>query len=206
MPSYAGHFWFVYVKINLLTPRDPKEILEEIEKTKMKNSSMILLIINLIVLTLTLGGLVWYAWDTHRIANQTQEGNLRPVILRSAFIESWQKVKFQFNENKLIEGKPLEFTILKNIATDINGYIVIDGYKYKLLFGNDISKLGENLYYFSENWGWMKPDTNIFAIFREDGNKKVNEENKIFLNYKDIEGNKYFTIEDANFSQKSFVE
>ena len=165
---------------------------------------MTIQIITLVVLVFTLAALLWYAWDTHRIANQAQESNLRPVILRSGFIENWQKVKFQFQDNKLIDGKPLEFAILKNIVTDINGYIVIDGYKYKLLFGNDISKLGENLYYFSENWGWMKPDTNIFVIFRQGSKEKTDEENKIIINYKDIEGNEYYTIEDKNFSQKSY--
>lgn len=36
---------------------------------------------NILLLGLTLVVLVWYAYDTHRIANQTLESNLRPVIL-----------------------------------------------------------------------------------------------------------------------------
>ena len=165
---------------------------------------MIIKIINLVVLVLTLSVLIWYAYDTHRIANQTQEANLRPVILRSGFIENWQKVEFIFDGNKLISDNPLEFTILKNVATDIEGYIIIDGFKYKLLFGNDISKLSENVFYFSENWGWMKPNTRIFAFSKQESKKKTDEENKIIINYKDIEGNEYYTIEDKNFSQKSY--
>jgi len=94
--------------------------------------------INLVVLTATLIVLVWYAYDTHRIANQTIEGNLRPLILRSGFIESWGNIKYSI-KNGVLEGKPLEFSILKNIAKDISGYIIINKRKYQLLFANYIS-------------------------------------------------------------------
>jgi len=162
-------------------------------------------ILNLILLTLTLIVLFLYAVDTHRIANQSQEDSLRPVVLRSGFIETWQTIKFSFDdERKLTSGKPLEFTVLKNIATDISGYIVIDGFKYKLHFGNDISKNSENSVYFSEKWGWMKPDTRIFAIFTENDKEKTNNSNEIYLSYKDVEGNEYYTVENSNFSSRVY--
>ncbi|MDD4990183.1 MAG: hypothetical protein PHW31_02625 [Candidatus Pacebacteria bacterium] len=153
----------------------------------------------------------YYAWQTKRtvreISRQTdtqREKDLRPVILRSGIIDSWQKVKFNWNGSELVEGNPLEFTIAKNIATDISGYIVIDGSKYRLLFYNDISKVGENAYSFLEKWGWMKPDSKLFAVYKEDNKEKTIESNRIYLYYKDIEGNKYFTVEDSSFSQKTF--
>ncbi|MBD3328634.1 hypothetical protein GF340_05020 [Candidatus Peregrinibacteria bacterium] len=163
---------------------------------------------NLIVLTITLGFLVWYTIATHLMANQTKESNLRPVILRSAFVENWDKIKFKFQNNSLTEGTPLEFTILKNIATSINGYIIKDGLKFELLFGSEISKVGEEkneiALSFNPNWGWMKADKKVLAIFKEENGKKTNKPNQIVINYKDIEGNKYFTVEDKNFDQKCF--
>ncbi len=94
--------------------------------------------LNLLALLATLMVLIRYAYDTHRIANQTIEGNLRPLILRSGFIESWENVKFSIETGRL-EGKPLEFSILKNIVKDISGYIILNKKKYQLLFANHIS-------------------------------------------------------------------
>ena len=155
-------------------------------------------------MTATLIVLVWYAYDTHRIADQTIEANLRPVILRSGYIHSWKDIKFEYRDNKIENGKPIQFTILKNIAKDIQGYIIIDGYKYRLLFGNEISKVSEEGSWLSQTWGWMKPETSIYAAFLDKNKEKAKEKNKIYIEYKDIEDNTYFTIEDENFCQKSF--
>jgi len=234
--------------------------------------------LNLLALVITLGVLVWYAYDTHRIANQTIEGNLRPLILRSGFIQSWEDVKFSTNKG-ILEGKPLEFSILKNIAKDISGYIVINNKKYRLLFANSISSKdikdelsdlekhilvylygyykveNKNLpkkivtiyqnfgikdeeyvgtvtnskyietreeyflltddgirlmdsdkpteFSFEPNWGWMNTGTVINAIFESNKYKESKDENQIYLTYSDMEGNKYFTKENKNFSQDS---
>jgi|AntAceMinimDraft_9_1070365.scaffolds.fasta_scaffold55062_4 hypothetical protein len=42
-------------------------------------------LLNIIVLITTLCILLGYAYDTKLIAEQTKEGNLRPVVLRSGF-------------------------------------------------------------------------------------------------------------------------
>src|SRR3989338_8167786 len=117
-------------------------MIEEIQKLSLKMYELIKVLTppNLIsdlafwsniVLIITLLFLIWYTIETHRIANQTKESNLRPVILRSGFIENWDSIKFTFEGNKLKVGKFLEFTILKNIATGINGYIVKNGLKFE---------------------------------------------------------------------------
>lgn len=129
---------------------------------------------------------------------------MRPVVLRSGFVENWDKVTFKFNKNHLTEGTPLEFTILKNIATSINGYIIKNGLKFDLLFGNDVSKIEENKISFQSSWGWMKADTRVVAIFKEENGIKTKKPNQIVIKYQDIEGNKYFTIENENFDQKVF--
>lgn len=157
-----------------------------------------------VVLIITLLVLIWYTIETHRIANQTKESNLRPVILRSGFVENWDDVKFTFEGNELKAGKFLEFTILKNIATSINGYIIKNGLKFDLLFANDVSKIEENKFSFQPNWGWMKTDTRVVAIFKEENGIESKKPNQIVIKYQDIEGNKYFTIEDENFDQKVF--
>lgn len=163
---------------------------------------------NLMVLASTFLVLVLYTYDTHRIANQTVEANLRPVILRSGWISCWEDIKFSFNDEKL-EGTPLQFTILKNIATDISGYIVINGGKYKLLFANEISQIMDNgkfkSFQFLPIWGWMKAGTVIYSIYDVLKFDVTQEENSINLFYKDIEGNEYFTKENNNFSQSSGI-
>lgn len=98
--------------------------------------------LNLLILTITLIVLIWYAYDTHRIADQSVEANLRPVILRSGWIPKWEDVKFSIKHGQL-EGQPLQFTILKNISKDISGYIVLNNKKYKLLFANEISQVND---------------------------------------------------------------
>jgi len=234
--------------------------------------------LNLFVLSATLAVLVYYAYDTHRIANQTVEGNLRPLILRSGFIESWDKLGFSINNSRL-EGRPIEFSIEKNIAKDINGHIVINKKKYQLLFANQISSknVKDNLsdveqhilfelykcyktkhenkpqkidsvykhigikeggyvgtvidskyiqtlsdeflltpegvrlmdsdkpteYMYMTSWGWMNKGTVINAIFTIGQFEESSEENNIYLTYCDMEGNKYFTKENENFSQTS---
>jgi len=168
--------------------------------------------LTLFALVTTLMALVWYAYDTHRIANQTIEGNLRPLILRSGFIESWESVKFSANKGRL-EGKFLEFSILKNIAKDISGYIIINKKKHQLLFGNSISSknIKDELLNlekhvecrFEPNWGWMSAGTIINAIFESNKYEESKDENQIYLTYSDMEGNRYFTKENKNFSQNS---
>jgi hypothetical protein len=161
-------------------------------------------ILNLVAIIVTLMVLIRYAGDTRRIADQTQETNLRPVILRAGFIQDWQSFKPISASDMVPQAAPksfLEFIIFKNIATDIKGCIIIDHYKYQLLFGSDILQGAKNVYV--ETWGWIKPDNHLYAVFKEDDRQQINGENKIHLSYKDIEGNSYYTNGDKNFVQTS---
>jgi hypothetical protein len=160
--------------------------------------------LNFIILIATLGALLVYVYDTNRIANQTQETNLRPVILRSGYIHKWEDIKFEYDKDgNIISGKPLQFTVLKNIAKDIKGEIILNGYRHELLFGNDISKTDTGSTWLSTSWGWMKQDSVIYAVFLEKEKKKTKENNKIYIEYKDIENNQYYTTEDEDFHQES---
>jgi hypothetical protein len=173
-------------------------------------------ILNLLVLTITVVVLIIYARDTNRIANQTQEANLRPVILRAGYIKGWSDLK-PYRGNQSDDSTRLVFTSFKNIATDISGSIVINKYKYRLLFGNEVTKIESrlltsdratnqesHLIVYQLKWGWIPAATIINALFKEDDRESVNEENQIRINYRDIEGNEFFTIEDSNFVQKCF--
>jgi Ca2+/Na+ antiporter len=157
--------------------------------------------INLLALVLTLVVLLLYTYDTHRIAEQTIETRLRPVVLRSGFIHDWESIKFEREVN--ITGEPIEFSIMKNVAKDIQGHIILERKKFTLLFGNKISEIRGNLVRYEESWGWMKPDTVIYAVFDPMKFTVSNKDNCISITYKDIEGNSYFTREDKNFSQSS---
>ncbi len=159
-------------------------------------------ILSLALTAITLLVLIQYASDTKILAVQSQESNLanlRPLIERTGIID-WKDIKFEVKDNVII-GKPLTFTVLKNVATNINGYI-IDGYKYALLFGSSISQVATNTYGYYPAWGWMKPDTDtiLSAVYLDDSKQKTSEPNQIYVSYADIEGNRYYTLDDASLS------
>jgi len=173
--------------------------------------------LNLVVLTLTLAVLVWYAHDTRRIADQMVETNLaslRPVVLRSSFL-TWDQVRLLLqDQGGLSERKPLQFTILKNIAHDIRGHIVFKNRKYGLLFGSRISEIPLSAeakllshdvvaLQFEPRWAWMRPDELLFAIPDTRTYQESREEDHIYTSYRDIGGNRYFTREDKEFCQVS---
>lgn len=170
----------------------------------------ILPVLNFLVLFLTLSVLVWYAWDTHRIANQTIEVNLRPVLLRSGWIVDW-KIQSVEDSNETGKLKFIEFTNQKNIAKDIIGHLIIEGKKYILLFGNEVSQeivsADENASVtkvgVAPKWGWLPAGGKLYATFEKEKFEETAEPNQVYLEYKDIEGNSYFTKEDDKFSQTS---
>jgi hypothetical protein len=164
--------------------------------------------LNNIVLIITLGVLIWYTYDTHRIANQAVESSLRPVILREGKILDWV---VSCTEQVIDYGYTLHFHNMKNIAKDITGYIVLSNKKYKLHFGNLITEdlivesnipRGKKTILF-EKWGWLPVDGIIYASYISDVYEVVDAQNCWYIEYQDIEGNKYYTSEDSEFSQQS---
>jgi len=167
-----------------------------------------------VVLGLTLIVLVWYAYDTHRIANQTLESNLRPVVLRSGYIHDWTAVQFTI-ESSTINGTPLQFMVLKNIVKNIGGYIILNKHKYTLLFGSSISQIANSKSVLSsgsssvqqiaynDTWGWLAPDNTLSAVFDPTKYQSINQPNEIYITYQDIESNRYFTMENENFLSTS---
>lgn len=61
---------------------------------------------------------------------------MRPIILRAGYIEGWNDLR-PFRGDQSNDFSRLIFTSFKNIATDISGSIIINKYKYRLLFGNE---------------------------------------------------------------------
>lgn len=169
-------------------------------------------LLNFLILGLTLVVLIGYAYDTHRIADQTLEANLRPVILQSGYIPSWDSIQFVTPSSTIINGQPIQFSVLKNIAKDINGYIILNNHKYTLLFGSPISQIPntiinpsstQQLIAFNPSWGWLSPGNIVLAIFNPTQSQPANHDNEIYIEYKDVEGNGYFTREDKSFSSTS---
>jgi hypothetical protein len=164
--------------------------------------------LNIIILSFTALALVWTTIDSKRNFVDTQLNNLRPVILRSGYI-NYTEVQFLEDINKQNDPQFIEFINYKNIAKDLSGYIIIKNRKYELLFQNDITqkiipdekqtvRIG-----LLKQWGWLPVDGKIFALPRKEGSKEINEKNQIYITYKDIEGNSYFTKENENYSQAS---
>lgn len=157
-----------------------------------------------IILLVTAGFIVVYTYETQKTREQIKENDIRPVVLRSGYIKSWESLLSNAEKQISAHSESIEFKIARGIATNIHGYIVIGGFKYDLYFGNDISKVDINLYNFSQNWGWMGSDTSIYGIFMVGEKRKTNEENKIYLIYSNIEGDVYVTVEDKDFRQITF--
>jgi hypothetical protein len=147
-------------------------------------------------------------WDTHRVANHTLDSSLRPVILAGGYLD-WTEINFIKASDGSISGTPLAFSITGNIAQDIEGYIVKDGKKYELLFGNSatdklIDGTDTPIRRFVKQWAWIPAGSTIYAVFdpsvSEVGSGTSNE---IYLQYKDIEGNPYHLTIDSSYMQRS---
>jgi len=161
--------------------------------------------INLLALLATLAVLIWYAYDTRRIANQTIDSNLRPIVLRSGLNIDWKFRPIKANTSN--RSNFIEIENLKNIAMDIEGYIILDKRQYKLLFGRESfdnkpeNKVKKFEFVDSFKWQWLPQNSKVFASFDNTKFTEIRSENELYLIYKDIEGNTYFTKEDRNFSQ-----
>ena len=153
-----------------------------------------------IILWITLVVLIWYTVETHKLAVQSEDANLRPIILRGGYLKSLEELDY-------ISGisDPLKFVVLQNIATDISGYLIRGGKKHKLLFGGDITRINETTTSYLPEFGWISSGNSVFAIFKDDG-EDTNLENQIIINYRDIQGGKYITIEDKLFKQKAYKQ
>ncbi|MDD2657599.1 MAG: hypothetical protein PHD04_02985 [Candidatus Pacebacteria bacterium] len=153
---------------------------------------------NLTVLILTLIALIWYAYDTHRLTEQTVEKDLRPIVLVQGVI-NWPVLSFTSGPNGTVAGTPIQFVILKNTALNFRGYIINNGQKYNLLFGNQAS--GRN---FLKTWGWVAPGDSLSAVYDPNISPvAVTAPNGIFLEFSDTEHNLYHTIVDTNYVQNS---
>lgn len=144
----------------------------------------------------------WLKKINQKLLDHQRENSLRPIILRSGIIKDWSKVQYKIIDNQIHGGTILKFSVLKNIAQSITGYIIINNKKYQLLFASEDSRIHKLIYYFP-NWEWIKPDNILYAIHKGEG-EYTGEKNKIFISYKDIEGNEYHTVEDRNFLQRSY--
>lgn len=166
-------------------------------------------LLTFLILGLTLIVLLVYTWDTHRIAQQTVEANLKPIVLRSGYIPSWESLSFS-TEGDAIRGTPMQFSIWKNIAMDIHGYIILNGEKYTLVFGSQqISQIASSqpsstnstssiiTTAFDPTWSWIAPNNTLQALGVQPS--PFAGDNGIYIEYKDTEGNSYFTREDKDF-------
>jgi hypothetical protein len=164
----------------------------------------------LFVLTLTLLFLSITTSDTRRIANQTVESAIRPVILRSGQIVGWNIVSLEDIGIKNL-SPTLEFTNQRNIATDITGYVILSNKKYPLVFRGDVRgsvivTSGHKTVVYNDKWSWLPEGGILEATYKSKEFSETKEKNQIHLSYKDLEGNKYFTNEDYLFSPSSGKE
>lgn len=168
-------------------------------------------IFTLFILTLTLFFLTISTFDGRRIANQTVESAIRPIILRSGQMVGWNIVSLEDITSTKNFSPTLEFTNQKNIATDITGYVVLSNKRYPLVFHGDVrgsvTENGKNkTVIFNDKWAWLPQGGVLLAAYKSGEFVETKEKNQIHLSYKDVEGNKYFSNEDYLFSPTSGKE
>jgi hypothetical protein len=157
-----------------------------------------------LICILTFSGLQYSI--NNRLKDIEQDTQLRPVILRSSNI-SWEDLQPlpERPDKKIFPYKKdefLEFIVVKNIGAEIEGKIILNGYSYTLHFFNDLSQIQKDRIACEEKWGWVQEGSKLYAFFTDHDKEKSTKENQIILNYKDINGNDYSTIENKNYSSK----
>ncbi len=161
------------------------------------------LVMNDFIILVTAGFLMATLYETKETNRKAKEKEIRPIILRDGFIYNWSQLNFSIIDNKL-QGEPLKFSVLKNIAANISGEIRISGKKYDLLFSHEITRNDEKLAFLPCWKGWIKEGEFIYAIFMSDNSvqdTKVGDGLTVF--YSDIEGKRYKTTEDSENVQES---
>jgi hypothetical protein len=148
------------------------------------------------ILALTALALVWTTVDASKNAAESRVADLRPVILRDGVVD-WP----EFTKNIAKEKIMTSFFVKTNIATNIYGYIVVNGKKYSMSFviTKNGEKPGQFIYYevtSTSTAGWTLPDKLIVGGTFPDRFELSNEPEGFYIFYSDIEGNKYKTYED----------
>ncbi len=159
------------------------------------------------VLAATLVTLVWYAYDTHRIAQQTVESNLRPIVLVQGVL-NWSTLSYTASAGGIIHGPPIEFQVLNHTALNFRGYIVNANQRHDLIFGNAVStKVSTTtpmpMTTYLKTWGWVPPNNYLNAVYDPTiPGTSTTGDNGIFIEYFDTEGNIYHTVVDSDYSQQ----
>lgn len=156
-----------------------------------------------IILIVTACAAAWIGFLQNEINRKTEEESIRPVILRSNTIPGWSSIK-----DGKIDGQLFVFKVQKNIATDIEGLIVLEKRKYDFLFGYGVGSIGQDGRFTCtipslKDVGWVGQDNFLCAEFDQASSTMVVLPNQIYLSYKDIDGNSYYTKEDFSFIQTS---
>lgn len=160
-----------------------------------------------LILTITLIAIAWTAIETRRIANEAVEANLKPLIFRAGQIIDWKVLSVE--DMTATNSQPtLEFTNIKNVATDITGYIVLGHKKYTLIFNGDVrgAKIIDTTttkVVYNAKWGWLPSGGKLLASYKASEFAVTDGKNQIYLSYRDTQGNSYNSIENENYSQTS---
>ncbi len=130
---------------------------------------------------------------------------LRPVILRYGEKEliSYKPIGEETEDytNKQFQNEHfIGFEVLKNIATEVTGKIVINRKKYRLHFFERPDSVEKHKIECEAQWGWVKPGNKLFAFYSELDYEPTKEKNHLLLDYKDIQGNSYTTEEGKHTS------
>lgn len=151
-----------------------------------------------IILLCTLLGAIVIGWLQINI-NNYQVNDSRPVILRDGFInKDWSGL-----ENGLNQGKPFLFTVQKNIATDVHGHLILNGKRYDLLFAIGQDSGNSKILCPSspdlKTLSWIKTGGYLCAVYDQINPVKTTSPNEVYIEYKDISGNSYYTRENDHF-------
>lgn len=159
--------------------------------------TLILGILNFLVLTATLIILFIYTIYTRQIAKQTISANLVPLLLRVGKVD-FNTIEGTIGKTSTNFEKFIRFVNNKNIALDIQGYIIVNQKKYKLYFGNSLTTY-QGIQEVLPKWQSLPTNAELLASYNMNSGEDSVEDNKIYITYKDTEGNLYYTNEDKNY-------
>ncbi len=162
---------------------------------------------NVLILGLTAVVLIWNMDTTDRGTDKTLRQKLRPVILHTFSLDGSVDNYWKQLENG--STNVLSFNVYNNIATNIEGYIVLKRNKIplNLLFSDPVDPSGK--FRCPEDSSstiplfWITPTRGVCAYLNNASSIKTDKDNEICLQYKDIDGHGYSTREDKNLFSTS---
>jgi len=174
---------------------------------------------NLIIGLLTLWVVAMYTCYTKQILSSMYAKDDKPILLRGGSMDFNTFPVVNVTLQNPVNLGNIKLQAVQNVATEITGWVVLSGFKYQLLFGNDqtVTQLQNNLNApphgtapgatqltqlgVNKKWGWIASGGWLICIADATTKTESDQRNQLIINYKSITGVKYRLFEDDAYEQ-----